>query len=127
MNNESFLVIGTAFVNFVFIVIWWQLFEKQWLDCMPEVSRKKRVDAKHFMIAFIGSIWSTYGMFLFLKHMHLSFLSEALFSAVAIWLLIYVGLGVKHYSFGRVKSKAFVLAHVQDLLSLLLITYLLYS
>lgn len=117
---EVILVIAAAFINFTISSIWYGVFEKKWLVAWElDESKSKRKDPKPYLIAFIGSLWSSYGLFLIIKHIQPKNYEELLTIAIGTWLFILVGFGAKHYSFARVKGEAFVLSYGLDLIGII--------
>lgn len=123
MNVEALWVIGAALANFVLGGIWYTIFNKQWIKAWKirdeDIAPK---DPKPYLVAFIGSLWAAYGLFLICKHIQPKNLVEELTIAVGCWLFIMVGLGAKHYAFARVNGKAFAIDYGLDLIGLITMT-----
>lgn len=118
---EAALVIAAAVLNFVLGGIWYGLFNKQWMlawNLDRETLNHK--DPQPYLIAFIGSLWTSYGLFLIIKHIHPKDFAELMTIAVGTWLFILVGLGAKHYAFARVHWKAFLIDYGLDLIGIIL-------
>jgi hypothetical protein len=117
---EAILVIGAAVANFVLGAFWYGLFRNQWMLARNlsdyQINDK---DPKPYLIAFIGSLWASYGLFLIIKHIHPKDMSELLTIAIGTWMFILVGFGSKHYAFARVKGKAFVIDYGLDLMGVI--------
>lgn len=118
---EAALVIAAAVLNFVLGGIWYGVLGKQWMLAwnLDEKSINRK-DPQPYLIAFIGSLWASYGLFLIIKHIQPKDLSELLTIAIGTWLFILVGLGSKHYAFARVNIKAFFIDYVLDLIGIIL-------
>jgi hypothetical protein len=122
---EAILVVGAAFINFTLGAIWYALFDKQWLSAWNlDVSKINRKDPKPYLIAFIGSLWGSYGLFLIIKHIQPKNLEELITIAIGTWLFILVGFGAKHYSFARVKGKAFIIDYGLDLVGIIVMSFI---
>ena len=121
---EAVLVIAAATLNFVLGGIWYGAFQKQWMLAWnlsdKEVNKK---DPKPYLIAFIGSLWASYGLFLIIKHIQPKDIAELLTIAIGTWMFILVGLGSKHYAFARVRGKAFLIDYGLDLLGIILMCF----
>lgn len=122
---QAGMVIAAALVNFVFGGIWYYLFQKQWLDAnhLGKTVINQR-DPKPYLIAFIGSLWSAYGLFIIVKHIQPKDTLETLSIAVGLWFFIHVGLGAKHYAFSKIKLKGFIIDYVLDLIGLIIMTFM---
>jgi hypothetical protein len=114
-------VITAAVANFVLGGFWYIIFGKQWQFAW-KISEKNltRRDPKPYLIAFIGSLWASYGLFLMIKHIRPQSLEETLTMAIGTWLFILVGFGAKHYSFAKINGKAFAIDYGLDLVGLIL-------
>ena len=122
MAIEALWVIGAALVNFALAGIWYVVFGKQWRTAwnLPK-SRVEEKDPKPYLVAFIGYLWASYGVFLIVKHIQPQSLIESLTIGVGCWLFIQVGMGAKHYSMARVNGKAFAIDYGLDLISFVII------
>lgn len=122
---EVILVIAAAFINFTLSSIWYGVFKTYWLPAWGlEESKLKNMDPKPYLISLIGSLWASYGLFLIIKHIQPKNLEELLTIAVGTWLFIIVGFGAKHYSFARVKGKAFVFGYGLDLVGIIAMSFI---
>lgn len=125
MAMEAFWVIGAAFANFILGAVWYAIFGKQWLLAWKLKGEEiKPLDPKPYLVAFIGSLWASYGIFLIAKHIQPKDLSELLAIAVGCWLFIEVGMGAKHYAFARRNGKAFAIDFGVDLIGFIVITFM---
>lgn len=127
MKLEAIWVVGAALAHFVLGWVWYTVFSKQWLKAWN--LRKGDInprDPKPFLLAFIGSLWTAYGLFLICKHIEPQSLSEELGIAIGCWLFIHVGLGAKHYAFARVKGSAFAIDYGLDLVGVVIMTLMVY-
>ncbi len=83
-------------------------------------------DPKPYLVAFIGSVWTTYGMLLLIRHIHPNSLSEAFALGVGTWIFIVIGVGAKHYSFAMRSLTAFLIDYLLDLFGLVITSILIY-
>lgn len=121
---EAILVISAAVLNFVLGGIWYGFFNKQWMLAWNLDNKKvNSKDPKPYLIAFIGSLWASYGLFLIIKHIQPKNISELMTIAIGTWMFILVGLGGKHYAFARVKGKAFLIDYGLDLVGIILMCF----
>jgi hypothetical protein len=125
---EALFVLLAALANFLAGGIWYGIFNKQWMHAWKlDQSKVNRADPIPYLIALIGSIWSAYGLFILIKHVRPQSFDETLFVALGTWLFIHVGMGAKHYSFARVKGKAFAIDYGIDLIGFVLMTFIIKS
>ena len=118
---EAASVITAAVLNFVLGGIWYAIFDKAWMGAWNlDIKKINKKDPKPYLIAFIGSLWASYGLFLIIKHIQPKNLSELMTIAIGTWMFILVGLGSKHYAFARVKGKAFIIDYSLDLIGILI-------
>jgi hypothetical protein len=123
---EVILVLSAAFVNFVLGAIWYGVFGKQWVRAWGIKSDDSNLkDPTPYLVAFIGSLWASYGLFLMIKHIEPQSLTELLTLAVGTWLLIVVGLGAKHYAFAGIRLKAFAIDYGLDLIGIIIMCFIL--
>lgn len=122
---EAALVIAAAVLNFILGGIWYGAFGKHWMLAwnLDEKTINKK-DPQPYLIAFIGSLWASYGLFLIIKHIQPKDFSELITIAVGTWLFILVGLGAKHYAFARVNLKAFCIDYLLDLIGITLMCFI---
>lgn len=122
---EAALVIGAAILNFILGGIWYGVFGKQWMLSWNLSEREvNRKDPIPYLVAFIGSLWASYGLFLIIKHVQPKDISELMTISIGTWLFILVGLGSKHYAFARVSLKAFIIDYGLDLVGITLMCFL---
>lgn len=125
---EAMYVIIAALVNFVLGGIWYSLFSKQWLlawDIKEENLNKK--DPVPYLIAFIGSLWAAYGLFLIIKHIQPKNMEELLTIAIGSWLFIFVGMGAKHYAFAGKSLKAFLIDYGLDFFGFIIMSLIVWQ
>ncbi len=125
---EVILVLSAAVLNFFLVALWYGVFGKSWMNSLG--ISKKGIDNKSpvpYLVAFIGSLWSSYGLFLMIKHIQPRSFTELLTLAVGTWLFIVVGLGAKHYVFAGVRIKAFLAYYIIDLVGIIMACIILYS
>lgn len=121
LNSEPALVISAALLNFCVGGIWYMVFKKQWLAAWNiKESELDPKDPTPFLIAFIGSLWTSYGLFLIIKHIQPKNFSELISIALGAWLLLLVGTGSKHYAFAGKSFKAFIIDYGADLVGIVL-------
>lgn len=124
--TELFYVLAAAVVNFILGGVWYGLFQKQWLSSWNlKLENINKKDPTPYLVAFIGSVWASYGMFVLLKHVRPNGVVELLFVSIGTWLFVYVGLGAKHYAFARIKMKAFLIDYGLDLVGLIVMVFIL--
>lgn len=122
---QAFMVIGAALVNFILGGVWYYVFQKHWLDANHlGKSVVKGGDPKPYLIAFIGSLWTSYGLFVICKHIQPKGTLETLSIAIGLWFFIHVGLGAKHYAFSKIKFKGFLIDYVLDLIGIIIMTFM---
>ena len=125
--SDALWVITAAVVNFLLGAMWYSFFGKAWLSAWKLEKKDIRPnDPKPYLLAFIGSLYASYGLYLMLKHIHPQGFVEQLTLAVATWLFIQVGLGAKHYAFARVSGKAFAIDYGLDLVGIIVMTFIAY-
>lgn len=118
-------VMTAAVINFFLGGIWYYFFKKPWLLSWNLTEKDLRdKDPKPYLIAFIGSLWAAYGIFLILKHIQPKNTEELITIAIGTWLFILVGFAAKHYAFARVKGKAFLIDYGLDLVGILIMTFI---
>jgi len=128
MNYEAISVIIAAIANSILGGIWYTVLENRWLKAwkLNKESLKSK-DPKPYLIAFIGSLWASYGLFLIIKHINPKNIEELLTIAIGSWLFILVGLSAKHYAFARVKFEAFIIDYFLDLVGITLMSFIIWS
>jgi len=125
---EALYVIVAAFVNFSLGGLWYSLFSKQWLKAWGLKEEKiNRKDPVPYLIAFIGSLWASYGLFLIIKHIQPKNLEELLSIGIGSWLFIFVGMGAKHYAFARISFKAFLIDYGLDLFGFVIMSLIIWQ
>ena len=127
MSEQSVMVIVAALVNFFVGGFWYSLFKKKWLSAWDlEEEDINRKDPAPYLIAFIGSLWASYGLFVLLKHIQPKNLIELFTIALGLWLFVFVGLGSKHYAFSQRKLSAFLIDYGLDLVGIIIMCGLLW-
>jgi hypothetical protein len=128
LNSEAGLVISAAFLNFVLCCMWFTVFQKKWLAAWKMTERDLNLkDPKPYLVAFIGSLWTSYGLFLVIKHIHPKNAEELIAIAVGAWLLVLVGSSAKHYAFAERSLAAFVIDYSADLIGMILMCFIIGS
>ena len=84
-------------------------------------------DPGPYLISFIGSLWTSYGLFLIIKHIQPKNLEELLTISIGTWLFIVVGLGAKHYSMAGKCMKAFAIDFLIDLFGIILMSLVIWQ
>lgn len=124
--DDLALVLSAAFFNFMFGLIWHVFIRKQKEISPDEISSElNKKDPSRHILSFIGSLWVSYGMFVLIKHIHPKGTLELLTIVIGIWLLIYIGLSMKHYSLKSKNLIKLVIDYTQDLIGLLIIGFIL--
>lgn len=125
---EVAYVMFAAFINFVMGGIWYSFLDKQWMLAWKlneeQVNRK---DPVPYFVAFIGSLWAAYGLFLIIKHVQPKNLEELLTIGIGSWLFIFVGMGAKHYAFAKVSAKAFLIDYGLDFFGFIIMSLILWQ
>lgn len=125
---EVIYILTAAVVNFALGGLWYTLFSKQWL--LAWGLKEESIDRKDpvpYLIAFIGSFWAAYGLFLIIKHIQPKNLEELLTIAIGSWLFIFVGMGAKHYAFAGKSLKAFLLDYGLDFFGFLIMSLIIWQ
>lgn len=119
-------VFSAAVVNFILGGIWYAAFGKQWMSAWGlEKDQLNKFDPIPYLVAFIGSLWASYGIFLIIKHIQPKDLTELMTIALGLWLFIFVGMGSKHYAFAQRSLKAFCIDYGLDLIGFIVMTLIL--
>lgn len=79
-----------------------------------------------YLISFIGSLWASYGLFLTIKHIRPQGLDELFTIAVGAWLFILIAMSAKYYAFEGKRMVELVIDYSQDLVSFMIISYVLW-
>lgn len=128
MSHHSVLVITAALVYFSLVLIWRLIFKKKWMLAWEIASEEMTSkDPTPYLISFIGTLWSSYGVFLILKHIQPKNFTELIAVSLGLWLFIFVGMGAKHYAFAQRSLKAFMLDYGVDLIGLFLVSAILWK
>ena len=121
LSSEASLVISAALLNFALGGLWYTIFKSKWLKAWKLKESDLNIkDPKPYLVAFIGSLWTSYGLFLVIKHIQPKNTSELMGIAIGAWLLILVGNSAKHYAFARKSLEAFVIDYSADLIGIIL-------
>lgn len=125
MNNIVY-VLSAAVANFVLGWIWFKTLGKE-LSFTGGRRREdtRRKDPTPYLIAFIGSLWASYGIFLIMKHIRPQNFTELMTIALGLWVFILVGLGSKHYAFANKSIKRFLYDYGLDLVGVIVMTMIL--
>lgn len=125
---EIAYVMFAALVNFILGGIWYSLLGKQWMQTWglkeDEINRK---DPVPYLVAFIGSLWAAYGLFLIIKHVQPQSLDELLTIGIGSWLFIFVGMGAKHYAFAGKSIKAFMIDYGLDFFGFVIMSLIIWQ
>ena len=123
INNEIFLVLSAALLNFLFTSFWFLVVKR----CHEKSSDEDKRNPTPFLISFIGSLWSSYGLFLMIKHIRPNSISELLGIAMGAWICILMALSAKHYSFAKMSLTCFFKDYLVDLFGLIIMSYILWN
>lgn len=124
---EAVYIISAAVLNTIFNGVWATFFRNSWRKAWS-VPPKINVASGPvpYLISFIGSLWASYGLFLIIKHVHPKSLEELLTISIGLWLLILIAMSAKYYAFEGRDMKELVIDYSQDLISFILIGYVLW-
>ncbi len=121
ISTEVVYVISAAVLNFCLGGIWYTVLGKKWLAAWKlDENDLNPKDPIPYLIAFIGSLWTSYGLFLIIKHVKPNGTAELLSIAIGTWLFILVGTGAKHYAFAGRSFTAFIIDYGLDLVGIIL-------
>jgi len=122
---EAVYIISAAVLNTVFNGFWANFFQNSWRRIwnLPEKVNSTKGPTP-YLISFIGSLWASYGVFLMIKHIQPRAIDELLTTAVGTWLFILIAMSAKYYSFEGRRVKELVVDYTQDLISLIMISYM---
>lgn len=126
--GEIGAVLSAAIINFILGAIWYTFFGslwmKEWKLSERDINRK---DPVPYLVAFIGSIWTSYGMFLIIKHIVPKSFGELFAIAFGTWLFIIVGTSAKHYAFAGKSLRAFGIDYLLNLIGIFLMSLILWG
>jgi hypothetical protein len=95
---EAVYVVGAALFNFILICVWFHQ--------RPKCSRREGSDLESsiadptpYLIGFIGSLWTSYGLFLMIKHIRPNSVAELVTLVLGLWFFIIIGTSAKFYTF----------------------------
>lgn len=118
--SAEILVLIAAVVNYILGWIWYSAFGRSW---MTEFNLSKEMinnkDPKPYLIAFITSLWSSYGVFLLIKYVDPKNIQEVLSLAIGAWLFLLVAFSAKHYAFRGNTLKGFIIDYGLNLLGII--------
>tara|TARA_Y100000768_G_scaffold388834_1_gene387725 strand:+ start:33345 stop:33731 length:387 start_codon:yes stop_codon:yes gene_type:complete len=125
---EAVWVLLAGIINFILGGLWYALLGKQWMSAWG-ISEKdiNRKDPTPYLIAFIGSLWAAYGLFLVIKHIQPKNIEELLTIGVGAWLLLFVGMGAKHYAFAGKSLNAFLIDYGLDLIGFIVMSLIIWN
>lgn len=113
--TDAFQVIMGAIGYFFASGFYYLITKKQWLRSWNlDENAVNRRDPIPYLVAFIGSLWTSYGLFTILKHVQPKNLVELMLVSLGTWLFVVVGTSIKHYTFAGVSFKAFLIDYVGD-------------
>lgn len=125
---EAVYIIGAAVFNTIFNGVWATFFRQSWRRAWNVPAKKDIASGPApYLISFIGSLWASYGLFLIIKHVHPKNMEELLTIAVGLWLLVLIAMSAKYYAFEGRSMMELVIDYTQDLVSFILISYILWG
>ena len=125
---EAAYVLLAAIVNFALGGLWYTMFSRQWLEAWGlKKENINRKDPVPYLVAFIGSLWASYGLFLIIKHIQPKNLEELLTIAIGSWLFLFVGTGAKHYAFAGMSLKAFLIDYGLDFFGFIIMSLIIWN
>lgn len=118
--SDSALVMVAGVLNFFIGMFWYMAFGKAWMKefNIKEDQVNKR-DPGPYLIALIGSLWASYGLFLLVKHIQPKNMLELISVAIGTWLFIVVGLTAKHHAFQGKSVKGYLIDYGLDLVGVI--------
>ena len=126
--TDAFMVIVGAVTYFLASGIYYTLCKSQWLLAWNLTDKHiNRKDPIPYLVAFIGSLWTSYGLFIILKHVQPKNMLELMTVAIGTWLFVVVGTSIKHYTFAGVSLKAFIIDYLGDGIGYALICYIIWA
>ena len=122
---EAVYIISAAVLNTVFNGFWVNFIQNKWRSVW---SIPPRVNSNNgptpYLISFIGSLWASYGLFLMIKHIQPRAMDELLTTAIGTWLFVLIAMSAKYYAFEGKRVKELVVDYTQDLISLIVMSYM---
>ena len=83
-------------------------------------------DPTPYLVSLIGSLWTSYGLFILIKHLIPKNIFELLTISVGTWLLIVVGLTPKHFAFSPLSLKHLTINYLIDLIGLTIMSMIIW-
>ena len=124
---EAVYIVSAAFLNTVFNGVWATFFRNSWRKAWNVPAKNDIATGPvPYLISFIGSLWASYGLFILIKHVQPKAIDELLTIAVGLWLLILIAMSAKYYAFEGRDMKELIIDYSQDLVSFVLISYILW-
>ena len=124
---EAILIIMAAISNSIFNGVWSFYLSCSWRRAWGLQNSEAQKGPTPFLIAFIGSLWTSYGLFLIIKHIKPKNLEELMAIAIGAWLLILIGMTAKHYAFANKSMKELIIDYSQDLVSFILMSLIVWQ
>lgn len=117
MSIQAIVVIAAGLINYALCCIWYTTIGKKRVNAWKfEEDKVNPRNPIPYLVAFIGSLWTSYGHFILIKHIAPKNMVELLSIVIGIWLLIIVGTAAKHASFAGKGLRATVLDYTIDLI-----------
>ena len=127
ISGQAAIILSISLLNFLVGIVCFNLFGKKYkLAWSLETDCPVKKDPRPYLVTFIGSLWTTYGMFLMVKHIRPQSIGELLAMAIGTWLFVVVGIGCKHCAYTQRSIRAFFIEYSFDLVSLILVSVLIY-
>lgn len=124
---EAFYIVLAAFLNSVFNGIWAEFFRQRWRKAWSVPAKVYTAKGPvPYLISFIGSLWASYGLFILIKHVRPNSLEELMTLAMGLWLFVLIAMSAKYYAFEGKEMKELLIDYSQDLISFVLISYILW-
>ena len=125
---EVIYIISAAVLNTMFNGVWAMFFRNSWRKAWNVPAKADAATGPvPYLISFIGSLWASYGLFLIIKHVHPKSIEELMTIAIGLWLFILIAMSAKYYAFEGRDMKELIIDYSQDLVSLILISYILWN
>ncbi len=128
MSTEAIVVLGAGIFYYCLTGIWYTVMGKRWLNAwkLEEESLNPK-NPTPYLVAFIGSLWTSYGYFILIKHIAPKNVIELITISIGVWLFIVVGTTAKHYAFSGQSLRAFLIDYTIDLIGVVLMGFMIWG